>query len=85
MASTGATRLGLNEWRRELAGPLADAFGASSQVSLLCPPKDVADDTSKLLARDSQGRPRGVVLCSSFIDPDGVANGMEHARSAKRC
>jgi hypothetical protein len=43
----------------------------------------VADDTSKFLVRDQSDRPRGVVLCSSPVDPDSVAGGMERARAAR--
>jgi hypothetical protein len=82
--ATDVVRLDLNEWRRELAKPLTSVFGGTPQISLLCPPKAVADDTSKFLVRDAQGEPRGVVLCSSFVDPDMVAHGMERARSAQR-
>jgi hypothetical protein len=80
---TEAARLSMDEWRQELAGPLIDAFGGSPRLSLLCPPKGVADDTTKFLVRDRSDRPQGVVLCSSPVDPDSVFGGMKRARAAR--
>jgi hypothetical protein len=74
---------GLTEWSGELAGPLTELFGGPPHISLLCPPKDVADDSVKLLVSDPRGRSRGVVLCSTLIDPEMVARSVQHARSAR--
>jgi len=75
----------LDFWRNELATVLAEALGNSSNhtLSLLCPPKPVADDFLKVLVQDSSDRRTAVALCSNPLSPDLVARGMRKAKSAK--
>jgi hypothetical protein len=53
-------------------------------MSLLCPPKEVADDPMKLLVQDQSGQPAGVLLCSAPVAPELVAGNMERSRRAKQ-
>lgn len=77
----------LEEWRSDLAEPLAKVMGGASRIgdiTLLCEPKEVDDDTTKLLVRDSLGRPSAVILGSPRAYPDAVRQAMERAQAAKR-
>ncbi len=55
-----------------------------SDVEWLCPPKDVQDDSAKLLVRDREGRPSLVVLCSPLSVPDQVARAARAAAEARQ-
>jgi hypothetical protein len=76
----------LDFWREELQAPLSELFSQNSSValSLLVPPKEVADDALKLLVRDGAGRRLAVVLCSNEVAPEMVARGMAKGRAARQ-
>lgn len=55
------------EWRPDVADSVAHALGGVSRVgdvTLVCAPKAVDDDTAKFLIRDRAGRPAAVLLGS---------------------
>lgn len=83
----GPDRPSVDQWRRELAEPLANVLGGAARVgsvTLLIPPKEVADDPMKLLVRDRSGQPAGVLLCAAPVAPELVAGNMQRARRAKQ-
>lgn len=72
---------------RELRDQLADALaehGGLGEISSLCAPKPVADDSLKLMIRDAAGNPVAVMLCSSPLQPELVERSMGRARDAGR-
>ncbi|MCP4007852.1 MAG: phosphotransferase, partial [bacterium] len=76
----------MQQWIDALKAPLATAFpnaGTVDEITRLCPAKDIADDTLKLLVRDSSGRSLAVVICSSSAVPGQVAKAMQRARDAR--
>lgn len=67
-----------------LAGPVSESLGTVVRLESLCGPKAVADDATKLLARDSRGRALAVVLLSSTVDPFLIQRGWDRARAMRR-
>lgn len=67
-----------------LAGHASEALGTVVRLESLCGPKAVADDATKLLARDARGRALAVVLLSSTVDPLLVQRGSDRARAMRR-
>lgn len=77
-------RLMPEQIRRDLGGRLAALLGERGlgNISLLIPPKDVADDTTKFLVADARSQPALVVICSSPAAADSVARGVRAAAEA---
>lgn len=72
------------DWRGHLASVFAEALGASvGTVETIASAGEVADGTLKLLARDRDGVPAAVALCSGAAAPDMVARAMERASLAR--
>ena len=68
---------------RERAEAVLEMRGQLGGVSRLCPPKEVVDDTLKLLITAKDGRRAAVIRWSSEVAPHGVAEETELARKAK--
>lgn len=75
----------MDEVREAYTEPLSEALGAAGlgSVRFLAAPKSVADDTTKVLATNGEGRPAAVLLISSERSPDLVARGQDRARAAR--
>lgn len=71
--------------RSALLNHLAEmpSFCSIKEISLLCPPKPIADDLTKLLVKDQEGKPAVVILCSPTAFPQLVAHYMEKTRLAQ--
>lgn len=76
----------LETLRSALVEPLNEALPDQTALRLdyLCPPKAVADDATKLVATDTQGKPHAVVLVASPSGPDLVRRGLENASEIKQ-
>lgn len=75
------TRWELGALRTRLADPLSAAFPQHGplRLDLLCKPKAVADDVTKLVAVDPRGIRLAVILVAARYGPDLVRQGIEHA------
>lgn len=71
--------------RQGIRERLDDHFGRSAvgRISLLCQPKSLSDDTTKLRVDRSDGTPLGVVLCSPEIAPDRAAHTVDCIQAAR--
>jgi len=69
----------------ELAGRLRGVFGPGriGRISLLCEPKDLADDSTKLLIESTSGSRLAVGHCSPTIAPGKSAHDAERMQAAR--
>lgn len=75
-----------DEVRARFAGVVADLMsdrGGLGDITFLCPPKPVDDDTAKLLITNRAGQPSAVVYWSPAAMPRRVARDTERAEQAR--
>lgn len=74
----------MGRWlRAPLRAALGDRYG-EFELSFLSRADAVTDGTTILLLRDTDGKPRAVVLCSAPTAPSMVERSMKRARRAKK-
>lgn len=82
---TAARSWSFEELREKVRHWLLDRFDRSQigEVTLLCEPKPVADDPTKLRVDRPDGSPMAVVLCSPLISPQSMAHQAACIRAAR--
>jgi len=78
-------QLKLSKFKQHLSGVLGELFGKSTQIGEITrfgQTKGVADETEKLMVKDSKGHNIAVVLCSSPVSPQLLARGAKNSHLA---